>query len=500
MSPSSFPGMQAPASGLDRPHPACASEHVALSPRTPSCASTALGLLRHLQSHDDDPWLVGDALNGRGLVPTSSSPLRSQSHGDNAWPDADLDSLGSLPHSGSWTPNQLRSMSFENLQVGSVSLGSGSVGSPVTSVPQAGSNSRQCDWAALASSDNSLSRAFANLDSVRGDRGTSGCHPGHRGAVNVEQQACRTVLPPLGNCFREAATRSCTVSHTCQGTTGSGGNMQSLAGLVAGLARHAAGGSHHSHGDAGTAQGATGSGGNMQSLAGLARRAAGGSHYSNWDAGTAHGGVGDRSASIRDKDENTRSAASQHCLGSLPGKVGVAAAATVASTDEVEGSFSTFSGRRRRSTREMAASTDEVEGSFAAYSGRRRRSTREMAATAAAAAVAAETAEANNKNKNCHFCEHAPKRSPVFACCSPTCDQVCLSMSHAVAGPFVRSRALGHWKLMWCFRVTNPGTCNLTRGPGTKLEIFVPGPCFSEAPTNGNVPGGRRGRAGRASP
>ena len=106
VSPSSFPGMQAPASGLDRPHPACASEHVALSPRTPSCASTALGLLRHLQSHDDDPWLVGDALNGRGLVPTSSSPLRSQSHGDNAWPGADLDSLGSLPLSGSWTPRK----------------------------------------------------------------------------------------------------------------------------------------------------------------------------------------------------------------------------------------------------------------------------------------------------------------------------------------------------------------------------------------------------------
>ena len=252
MSPSSFPGMQAPASGLDRPHPACASEHVALSPRTPSCASTALGLLRHLQSHDDDPWLVGDALNGRGLVPTSSSPLRSQSHGDNAWPDADLDSLGSLPLSGSWTPNQLRSMSFENLQVGSVSLGSGSVGSPVTSVPQAGSNSRQCDWAALASSDNSLSRAFADLNSVRGDHRTSGCHPGHRRAVNVEQQACRTVLPPLGNCFREAATRSCTVSHTCQGTTGSGDNMRSLAVL----ARHAAGGSHHSYvGSGGGARG-----------------------------------------------------------------------------------------------------------------------------------------------------------------------------------------------------------------------------------------------------
>ena len=69
-----------------------------------------------------------------------------------------------------------------------------------------------------------------------------------------------------------------------------------------------------------------------------------------------------------------------------------------------------------------------------------------MAAAAAAASAAAETAEANNKNKNCHFREDAPKRSPLFACCSPTCDKVCLSVSHAVDGPFVWSRALGHRK------------------------------------------------------
>jgi hypothetical protein len=28
------------------------------------------------------------------------------------------------------------------------------------------------------------------------------------------------------------------------------------------------------------------------------------------------------------------------------------------------------------------------------------------------------------KNKNCHFCEHAPKRSAFFACLNPSCDQV----------------------------------------------------------------------------
>jgi len=27
------------------------------------------------------------------------------------------------------------------------------------------------------------------------------------------------------------------------------------------------------------------------------------------------------------------------------------------------------------------------------------------------------------KNKNCHFCEHAPKRSAFFACLNPSCDQ-----------------------------------------------------------------------------
>ena len=430
----------AAASELNRPDPACASEHVALSPRSPGsrrCVEGQRPTTLGPQSHDDDPWLVGDALKGRGLVPTSSSPLRSQNHGDNASPGADLDSLGSLPLSGSWTPNVLRSMSFENLQFGSVSHGSESVPT------QAGSNSRQCDGAALVSSYNSLFRAFAGLDSVRGDHGTSGCHHGHRKAVNVEQQVCRTLLPPSGNCSREAATKSCTVSHTCQGATGSGDNMQSLAGL--------------------------------------ARRAAGGSHHSNWDAGTAHGGVGDRSASIRDKNENTRSAASQHCLGSLPGKMGVAAAASAAaaaSTDEFEGSFSAYSGRWRRSTREMASSTDEVQGSFSADSGRRRRSTREMAAAAAAASAAAETAEANNKNKNCHFREDAPKRSPLFACCSPTCDQVCLPVSHvavlvfasqrvcAVACSWAPDAAASHHptrvstrccfcavalKLMWCF-------------------------------------------------
>eukprot|EP00802_Teleaulax_amphioxeia_P017352 Tamp_17505.p1 GENE.Tamp_17505~~Tamp_17505.p1 ORF type:complete len:407 (-),score=60.17 Tamp_17505:167-1351(-) len=33
-----------------------------------------------------------------------------------------------------------------------------------------------------------------------------------------------------------------------------------------------------------------------------------------------------------------------------------------------------------------------------------------------------QTAEAS-KNKNCHYCEHAPKRSAFFACLNPSCDQ-----------------------------------------------------------------------------
>jgi len=36
-----------------------------------------------------------------------------------------------------------------------------------------------------------------------------------------------------------------------------------------------------------------------------------------------------------------------------------------------------------------------------------------------------------SKNKNCHFCEHAPKRAAYFACLTPRCDQTfcetCLS-------------------------------------------------------------------------
>ena len=28
------------------------------------------------------------------------------------------------------------------------------------------------------------------------------------------------------------------------------------------------------------------------------------------------------------------------------------------------------------------------------------------------------------KNKNCHYCEHAPKRCSNFTCLSPKCDQV----------------------------------------------------------------------------
>lgn len=28
------------------------------------------------------------------------------------------------------------------------------------------------------------------------------------------------------------------------------------------------------------------------------------------------------------------------------------------------------------------------------------------------------------KNKNCHFCEHAPKRCSIFGCLSETCDQM----------------------------------------------------------------------------
>ena len=196
-------GMMAAASGLDRPHPACASEHVALSPRIPTCASTTLGP----QSHDDEPRRQCMARCRLGQ---------------------------------SWLTAAFRLVDAEKNCKSALYLLAPNL---CESVPQAGSNSRQCDWAALASSDNSLSRAFADLNSVRGDHGTSGCHPGHRRAVNVEQQACRTLSPPLGNCSREAATGSCTVSHTCQGTTGSGDNMRSLAVL----ARHAAGGSHHSY-------------------------------------------------------------------------------------------------------------------------------------------------------------------------------------------------------------------------------------------------------------
>jgi hypothetical protein len=29
-----------------------------------------------------------------------------------------------------------------------------------------------------------------------------------------------------------------------------------------------------------------------------------------------------------------------------------------------------------------------------------------------------------DKNKNCHYCEHAPKRCAIFACCDPVCDQM----------------------------------------------------------------------------
>ena len=29
-----------------------------------------------------------------------------------------------------------------------------------------------------------------------------------------------------------------------------------------------------------------------------------------------------------------------------------------------------------------------------------------------------------DKNKNCHFCEHAPKRCAIFSCCDPVCDQM----------------------------------------------------------------------------
>ena len=29
-----------------------------------------------------------------------------------------------------------------------------------------------------------------------------------------------------------------------------------------------------------------------------------------------------------------------------------------------------------------------------------------------------------DKNKNCHFCEHAPKRCAIFACLDPVCDQM----------------------------------------------------------------------------
>jgi hypothetical protein len=51
------------------------------------------------------------------------------------------------------------------------------------------------------------------------------------------------------------------------------------------------------------------------------------------------------------------------------------------------------------------------------------------------------------KNKNCHFCEHAPKRSAFFACLNPSCDQVCMLLhaSSAVlplrAGSFAQTCA-----------------------------------------------------------
>jgi len=37
------------------------------------------------------------------------------------------------------------------------------------------------------------------------------------------------------------------------------------------------------------------------------------------------------------------------------------------------------------------------------------------------------------KNKNCHFCEHAPKRSAFFACLNPSCDQVPHIHKHTLA-------------------------------------------------------------------
>ena len=62
------------------------------------------------------------------------------------------------------------------------------------------------------------------------------------------------------------------------------------------------------------------------------------------------------------------------------------------------------------------------ETSVVGWSGRRRK-TREASASVALSMAPETCKDAASKNKNCHYCEHAPKRSAFFACLNPSCDQ-----------------------------------------------------------------------------